>query len=114
VASLLHGQRQIRYEYVNGLTQYLEVWQPYWDALVAEGFRVAVFDLLGQGVSDKPNLWIDQDDQVAVVHDLITEAILRQPPTQRSRIWQLNHGCAVCSRRLAACKKLPSSATATK
>jgi 3-oxoadipate enol-lactonase len=84
MASLLHGQRQIRYELhgpaegpayvlVNGLTQYLEVWQPYWDALVAKGFRVAVFDLLGQGVSDKPNLWIDQDDQVAVVHDLITE-----------------------------------------
>ena len=61
------------YVLVNGLTQYLEVWQPYWDALVAKGFRVAVFDLLGQGVSDKPSLSIDQDEQVAVVQDLIAE-----------------------------------------
>ena len=82
MASLVHDR--IRYEVhgpakgpayvlVNGLTQYLEVWQPYWDALAAKGFRVAVFDLLGQGVSDKPSLFIDQDEQVAVLHDLITE-----------------------------------------
>lgn len=84
MASLVYGQRRIRceihgpaegpvYVLVNGLTQYLEVWQPYWDALVAKGFRVAVFDLLGQGVSDKPSLSIDQDEQVAVVQDLIAE-----------------------------------------
>src|SRR5215510_615863 len=32
----------------------------------------------------------------------------------RSRICRLNEGCAVCKRRSAAVKKLPSSATAMK
>jgi 3-oxoadipate enol-lactonase len=82
--SLKHGLARIRYELagpkdgpayilINGLTQYVEIWQPYRDALVSRGFRVAVFDLLGQGVSDKPTLFINQDDQVAVVHDIVTE-----------------------------------------
>ena len=39
---------------VNGLTQYAELWAAYRDALVAKQFRVATFDLLGQGASDKP------------------------------------------------------------
>jgi len=58
---------------VNGLTQYIELWEPYRYMLVAKGFRVATFDLLGQGVSDKPSLHITQDDQVAVLYDLISE-----------------------------------------
>jgi len=58
---------------VNGLTQYVEIWHPYRDALVAKGFRVAIFDLLGQGVSDKPSLSIGQDDQVAVLRELVAE-----------------------------------------
>jgi 3-oxoadipate enol-lactonase len=84
MASLANGRRRIRYELhgpvegpayvlVNGLTQYAEIWHPYRDALVAKGFRVVIFDLLGQGVSDKPSLVIDQDDQVAVLRDLVTE-----------------------------------------
>ena len=84
MVSLENGPRRIRYELhgptegpayvlVNGLTQYVEIWEPYRDALVAKGFRVAVFDLLGQGVSDKPSLFIDQDDQVAVLRELIAE-----------------------------------------
>ena len=44
------------YVLVNGLTQYAELWGAYRDALVARGFRVATFDLLGQGASDKPAL----------------------------------------------------------
>lgn len=82
--SLSYGSRHIRYELhgpprgpayvlVNGLTQYAELWQPYRDALVGKGFRVATFDLLGQGDSDKPTLFISQDDQVAVVRRLIDE-----------------------------------------
>ena len=73
MASLANGRRRIRYELhgpaegpayvlVNGLTQYAEIWHPYRDALVAKGFRVVIFDLLGQGVSDKPSLVIDQDE----------------------------------------------------
>jgi 3-oxoadipate enol-lactonase len=77
-----HGSYRIRYELegpdkgpahvlVNGLTQYAELWSGYREALAAKGFRVATFDMLGQGVSDKPGLFIDQDDQVAVLARLI-------------------------------------------
>jgi 3-oxoadipate enol-lactonase len=55
------------YVFVNGLTQYAELWGAYRTALVAKGFRVATFDLLGQGTSDKPALFINQDDQVAAL-----------------------------------------------
>ncbi len=58
---------------VNGLTQYVRLWHPFRDALVARGFRVASFDMLGQGQSDKPSLFIDQDDQVAVLGELIAK-----------------------------------------
>lgn len=61
------------YVLVNGLTQYAELWGTYRDALVARGFRVATFDLLGQGASDKPALFISQDDQVAALALLIDQ-----------------------------------------
>ncbi len=57
---------------VNGLTQYIKLWMPFRDGLVARGFRVASYDMLGQGQSDKPRLFIDQVDQVEVLHDLIS------------------------------------------
>ncbi|MGE4373724.1 MAG: alpha/beta fold hydrolase [Xanthobacter sp.] len=56
---------------VNGLTQYSSLWKPYVTALAQAGFRVATFDLLGQGVSDKPAFFISQDDQVAIIHELV-------------------------------------------
>jgi pimeloyl-ACP methyl ester carboxylesterase len=49
------------------------LWAAYRDALLARQFRVATFDLLGQGTSDKPALFITQDDQVAALHLLIGE-----------------------------------------
>ena len=61
------------YVLVNGLTQHAELWGAYRDALVARGFRVATFDLLGQGASDKPALFISQDDQVAALGLLIDQ-----------------------------------------
>ena len=81
---LSHGSHRIRYELdgpadapayvlVNGLTQYAELWAAYRDALIARSFRVATFDLLGQGESDKPALFISQDDQVMALHLLIQE-----------------------------------------
>lgn len=81
---LKHGSYRIRFEVdgpanapayvlVNGLTQYAELWAAYRDALIARKFRVATFDLLGQGTSDKPTLYINQDDQVAALHLLIGE-----------------------------------------
>ncbi|MGH6981520.1 MAG: alpha/beta fold hydrolase, partial [Stellaceae bacterium] len=42
-------------------------------ALAERGYRVATFDLLGQGNSDKPSLFIGLDDQVAVLRDLVDE-----------------------------------------
>ncbi|GLR84498.1 hypothetical protein GCM10007857_12080 [Bradyrhizobium iriomotense] len=81
---LNHGSYRIRYELegrpdapayvlVNGLTQYAELWAAYREALVARHFRVATFDLLGQGGSDKPALFINQDDQITALHRLIGE-----------------------------------------
>ena len=81
---LAHGSHRIRYELdgpqgapayvlVNGLTQYSELWAAYRDALTARGFRVATFDLLGQGASDKPELFISQGDQVEALRLLICE-----------------------------------------
>src|SRR3954466_12944951 len=78
------GSYRIRYEldgpesgpayvFVNGLTQYAELWGTYRDAMVARGFRIATFDLLGQGASDKPALFISQDDQVAALALLIDQ-----------------------------------------
>jgi 3-oxoadipate enol-lactonase len=81
---LSHGPHRFRYEIegpanapvyvlVNGLTQYAELWTAYREALVARQFRIATFDLLGQGASDKPRLFIAQDDQVAALRLLIDE-----------------------------------------
>src|ERR1043165_6162945 len=81
---LAQGSHRIRYELegpsgapayvlVNGLTQYSELWGAYRAALFARGFRVATFDLLGQGASDKPTLYISQDDQVSALRLLIDE-----------------------------------------
>jgi pimeloyl-ACP methyl ester carboxylesterase len=59
---LAHGSYRIHYELdgpadapacvlVNRLTQYAELWAAYRDALIARHFRVATFDLLGQGAA---------------------------------------------------------------
>jgi 3-oxoadipate enol-lactonase len=81
---LSHGSYRIRYELdgpanapayvlVNGLTQYAELWAAYRDALVAGRLLVSTPDLLCPGASDKPALFISQDDQVAALHLLIGE-----------------------------------------
>jgi pimeloyl-ACP methyl ester carboxylesterase len=81
---LSHGSYRIRYELegpedgpvyvlVNGLTQYAELWAGYRAALVKRRFRVATFDMLGQGVSDKPGLFISQNDQVSALALLIDQ-----------------------------------------
>ena len=81
---LAYGSHRIRYGldgpkdapayvFVNGLTQYADLWTPYREALIKRGFRVATFDLLGQGASDKPELFISQDDQVGALRLLIDE-----------------------------------------
>ncbi len=80
--SLQHGRHSVHYEVsgpdsgptyvlVNGLTRYSALWAPYRAALAESQFRVVSFDLLGQGESDKPSLFIEQEDQVAVLRTLI-------------------------------------------
>jgi len=87
--TLQHGRYSVHYELagpdhgptivlVNGLTQYSALWTPYRSALAEHGYRVISFDLLGQGQSDKPSLFIEQDDQVAILRELI-DAIGRPP-----------------------------------
>ena len=84
MAFLAYGAHRIRYDLegprdgpvyvlVNGLTQYAELWASYRDMLIGRHFRVATFDLLGQGASDKPELFISQADQVEALHRLIGE-----------------------------------------
>jgi len=63
---------------VNGLTQYAPLWGVHRAGLVARGLRVATFDLFGQGQSDKPALFISQDDQVAAL-DAIVDAVADAP-----------------------------------
>jgi 3-oxoadipate enol-lactonase len=69
MATLAHAGRRIYYEVagpaggpacvlVNGLTQYVKLWHPFRDSLVARGFHVVSYDMLGQGQSDKPSLFI--------------------------------------------------------
>ena len=100
MAYLSYGSHTIRYELsgpetgpayvlVNGLTQYAELWGAYRDALVAKQFRVVTFDLLGQGESDKPSLFISQDDHVAVLRLLIDKlGVARSSsPVSASGVW---------------------------
>lgn len=86
--TLKHGRHSIHYQVtgpdrgptyvlVNGLTQYSALWAPYRAALAQRGFRVVSFDLLGQGQSDKPSLFIDQDDQVAILRALVEHVASR-------------------------------------
>ncbi|WP_024506073.1 alpha/beta hydrolase [Bradyrhizobium sp. ARR65] len=81
---LAHGSYRIHYDLagpddgpafvlVNGLTQYADLWGSYRDALAAKRFRVATFDLLGQGASDKPVLFINQADQITMLAQLIEQ-----------------------------------------
>ncbi|MCC7282649.1 MAG: alpha/beta hydrolase [Acetobacteraceae bacterium] len=56
---------------VNGLTQYAPLWAVHRNGLVGRGYRVATFDLFGQGQSDKPALFIGQDDQVQALDAII-------------------------------------------
>lgn len=81
---VMHRSSRIRYELegpgaapafvlVNGLTQYAELWAACRAGLTQNGFRVATFDLLGQGESDKPALFINQADQVEALGRVIDE-----------------------------------------
>ena len=117
---LSHGGHRIRYELnglasgpayvlVNGLTQYAELWLGYRETLAAKNFRVLTFDLLGQGESDKPSLFINQDDQVAAIRALVGSAT--SPSALPCSVWRLIDGkgkmCPVPDGAYP-CRQLPS------
>jgi hypothetical protein len=51
---------------------------------VARGFRVASYDMLGQGHSDKPRLFIEQHEQVEVLRNLARWECARLSPTAQA------------------------------
>jgi pimeloyl-ACP methyl ester carboxylesterase len=57
--------------FVNGLTQYLQLWAGYTQALTARGYRVLSYDMLGQGRSSKPVISIDLPGHVQVLDALM-------------------------------------------
>lgn len=82
---------------VNGLTQYAELWSVHRAALLARGFRVATFDLFGQGASDKPALFIDQAEQVAAL-----QAIIEATGVQRVFVAGISFGGLIALRHAMA------------
>ncbi len=65
--------------FVNGLTQAAHLWGVYVLRLVDRGYRVLTFDMLGQGESDKPVLFVDFDRQARIMAALIEKLGLRRP-----------------------------------
>ena len=47
------------------------VWDPTFEMLVAEGFRVLRYDLYGRGYSDRPDIAYDRNLYVEQLHDLL-------------------------------------------
>lgn len=78
------GRHQINYSlqgpaggpvvvFVNGLTQYLQLWGLYAARLPERGIQVLSYDMLGQGGSSKPVLSISMEDHVQVLAGLLKE-----------------------------------------
>jgi pimeloyl-ACP methyl ester carboxylesterase len=57
--------------FINGLTQRVQHWQYYSDYMTNIGYSVLLFDLMGQGSSGKPTLFIDFADNQKVLSGLL-------------------------------------------
>lgn len=57
--------------FINGLVQRAESWALYSKALVAAGYQALTFDLLGQGMSSKPALQIDFEENQVILNALM-------------------------------------------
>ena len=57
--------------FINGLTQRVQHWKFFSDYFTARGYRVLLFDLLGQGSSLKPTLFIDFKDNQSLLNALL-------------------------------------------
>jgi 3-oxoadipate enol-lactonase len=78
------GSRQIHYAlrgdegrpviaFLNGLTQSVGLWNAYADHFVARGYRVLAYDMLGQGLSEKPVLGIPLAEHPRTLDGLLDE-----------------------------------------
>jgi pimeloyl-ACP methyl ester carboxylesterase len=56
---------------VHGFSVPYFVWDPTFEKLVAEGFRVLRYDLYGRGYSDRPDVAYDRKLYVGQLHDLL-------------------------------------------
>lgn len=64
--------------FVNGLTQRVAHWKIYQEYFTRQGFRVLLFDLMGQGQSVKPTLFIDFRDNQRLLSKLLTHLNVQQ------------------------------------
>lgn len=78
------------FAFVNGLTQYSDLWAAYADHLAGRGMRVLRFDMLGQGKSDKPALGVRFED-----HWRTLEAILDHLGAERAHVAGISFGGTV-------------------
>jgi len=75
------GKHRIHYElegsqgeaiaFINGLTQSTQLWATYREKLAAKGYCVLTYDMLGQGESSKPVLWIEFEDHADIFVGLL-------------------------------------------
>lgn len=56
---------------IHGMSIPSFVWDPTWEILAAEGFRVLRYDLFGRGYSDRPNIQHSLDNYVSQLQELL-------------------------------------------
>lgn len=57
--------------FLNGLTQRVQHWQSYAEYFKEKGYSVLLFDMMGQGASVKPTLFIEFEDNQRVLNGLL-------------------------------------------
>jgi 3-oxoadipate enol-lactonase len=82
MAFLKYNDHEIHYEiqgdpgtpvitFINGLTQRTQHWLKYAEYLNKAGYQVLTYDLLGQGISSKPVLFIDFEENPEILRSLL-------------------------------------------
>jgi len=79
---------------VHGLTTPLFIWDPMFEMLTKEGFRVLRYDLFGRGYSDRPKVKYNKDFYDRQLFELLTELKLTK---QSINIIGLSLGGAICT-----------------
>lgn len=69
----LHGKaNQTCIVFINGLTQRTQHWKAYQEFFTKKGYQVLLFDLMGQGQSNKPALFMNFEDNPRMLSKLLT------------------------------------------